>query len=722
MRPIFFNWSVPHLQNTARTPPPEKSFGGICMMIRRLALAVISLTLASTFIQSAQAQSISLSGISKVEKVRLGWSASGSFSGNFLVYRSLNLSHTTFAQFTHFTEVGGGSNFFEFDADRIITQRWGIPIQFMVLRFSGGSLRPSNRVTVTPKPPKVQGLNVASSPTSNTSLVLNWNAIAGGPSGKIYQFDKSANGGTTWDGWTNASNTTTFTVSGLTSGDQYTFRVRAANGSDSSAANFVAGAASDTATGSPLPAAPTGLTATYGDGTVTLNWTGPSATTITNYEYRQSTDGGSNWGAWTDTGSTDATKALTGLTNGTPYTFEVRVVNLGGNSAPSNQATATPSAAPTAPTGLTANASDATVTLSWSAPIGVVDKYQFRQSADGGTNWNPDWVDASGTATSHTVSGLTNGTEYTFEVRAVNSVGNSAASNQATATPSLRPGAPKGLTAVAIQGGATLSWTAAPGTVDNYQYRYRPSAGADWSDVDWIDVSGTNTSVTVTGLTAGTAYIFQVRAENTHGAGAETTSSEVTIPELPVPDAPTGLTAEATAEGARLSWTAVSGTVDKYQYRYRPSAGSDTDWEDWIDVSGTDTSVTVTDLTVGTAYIFQVRAVNEHGESAASESSEVTILEPTTDQPPPDEPTASDELKTATGNSTASVARTMVSSVKSTIGGSHNQPFRFVRLRNEYRRANRVPGTKRKKASSQGRRPCWDGLTKLRIQMPYFRK
>ena len=97
----------------------------------------------------------------------------------------------------------------------------------------------------------------------------------------------------------------------------------------------------------------------------------------------------------------------------------------------------------------------------------------------------------------------------------------------------------------------------------------------------------------------------------------------------------------------------------------------DTDWVDWSDVSGTETSITVTDLTAGTAYIFQVRAVNEHGESAASESSEVTIPE----QPPSgspessDEPTASDELKTATGNSTASVARTMVSSVNSTIGG-----------------------------------------------------
>ena len=113
-------------------------------------------------------------------------------------------------------------------------------------------------------------------------------------------------------------------------------------------------------------------------------------------------------------------------------------MNSVGNGEASNQATATPSAAPTAPTGLTANASDATVTLSWSAPIGVVDKYQFRQSADGGTNWTT-WSDGPGTLTSHTVTGLTNNTPYTFEVRAVNSVGDGAASNQATATPSLRP-------------------------------------------------------------------------------------------------------------------------------------------------------------------------------------------------------------------------------------------------------------------------------------------
>ena len=86
-------------------------------------------------------------------------------------------------------------------------------------------------------------------------------------------------------------------------------------------------------------------------------------------------------------------------------------------------------------------------------------------------------------------------------------------------------------------------------------------------------MSGTDTSVTVTGLAAGEAYIFRVQAVNTHGAGAVSTSSVVTIPELPVPGAPTGLTVEAIVGEAKLSWTAASGTVDKYEYRYRTSDG-----------------------------------------------------------------------------------------------------------------------------------------------------
>ena len=89
------------------------------------------------------------------------------------------------------------------------------------------------------------------------------------------------------------------------------------------------------------------------------------------------------------------------------------------------------------PTGLGATADDGEVTLSWRAPTGTVTRYQFRRSSDGGANWGA-WTAASGAATTHTVTGLTNGVTYTFQVRAVNTEINGGASAAATATPASR--------------------------------------------------------------------------------------------------------------------------------------------------------------------------------------------------------------------------------------------------------------------------------------------
>ena len=102
--------------------------------------------------------------------------------------------------------------------------------------------------------------------------------------------------------------------------------------------------------------------------------------------------------------------------------------------------------APDAPTNLTATPGDGRLTLSWDTPAdggSAITGYEDRRSADGGTNWSPDWtaLALSGAATtSFTVTGLANGTAYTFEVRAVNAVGKGTAAS-ATATP-VSPTAP----------------------------------------------------------------------------------------------------------------------------------------------------------------------------------------------------------------------------------------------------------------------------------------
>ena len=102
-------------------------------------------------------------------------------------------------------------------------------------------------------------------------------------------------------------------------------------------------------------------------------------------------------------------------TAGTPVSATVRILDN--------------DAVPTRPRNLTARDDDREVALRWQLPASYGDieltGYQYRVRARGGA-WSPDWTripHSVATTTSHTVTGLTNNTRYTFEVRGINSKG-----------------------------------------------------------------------------------------------------------------------------------------------------------------------------------------------------------------------------------------------------------------------------------------------------------
>ncbi len=94
-----------------------------------------------------------------------------------------------------------------------------------------------------------------------------------------------------------------------------------------------------------------------------------------------------------------------------------------------------PPPVPDAPTNLLAVGGDGQVVLTWDAPEDdggtAITDYQYQLDQTG------EWISIGSTDTTHTVTGLTNGTAYVFQVRAVNAAGNSAPSNQTEATPEL---------------------------------------------------------------------------------------------------------------------------------------------------------------------------------------------------------------------------------------------------------------------------------------------
>ncbi len=105
-----------------------------------------------------------------------------------------------------------------------------------------------------------------------------------------------------------------------------------------------------------------------------------------------------------------------------------------------------PPVVPSAPTGLTATPGNTSVSLQWSAPASdggspILD-YVVEQSPDGITGWTAV-DDGVGTATTATVTGLTNGTVYYFRILAVNANGAGPASVDVKVTPRTVPGAPR---------------------------------------------------------------------------------------------------------------------------------------------------------------------------------------------------------------------------------------------------------------------------------------
>ena len=245
-------------------------------------------------------------------------------------------------------------------------------------------------------------------------------------------------------------------------------------------------------------------------------------------------------------GASARSQTVTGLTNGTNYTFQLKAVNGEGDSS-SVSATATPVAGntvPGAPRSFTATAGNTQVILNWQAPSSdggsAITSYSYRVQITGSGTWSPDWTNITGgaSARSQTVMGLTNGTNYTFELKAVNGEGDSS-SVSATATPvsgNTVSGAPRNFIATAGNTQVKLKWQ--PPTSDggsaitHYSYRARQTTLNTWSP-NWTTVSGGGSarSQTVTGLTNGTNYTFQLKAVN--GEGDSSSVSATATPATP---------------------------------------------------------------------------------------------------------------------------------------------------------------------------------------------
>jgi hypothetical protein len=195
-----------------------------------------------------------------------------------------------------------------------------------------------------------------------------------------------------------------------------------------------------TAAGAKGPPAPSSLTAAAGNSQVSLSWTAAAGATSYNLYWATSPGVTPANGTKINVAATNS-YVHSGLKNDTAYYYVVTAVNASGESAASAQTSATPAApapaaAPAVPSGLTATAGNAQVSLSWTAAAGATSYNLYWATSPSVTPLNG--TEISGIATNsytHSGPGVTNGNTYYYVVTAVNASGKSAASAQASATP-----------------------------------------------------------------------------------------------------------------------------------------------------------------------------------------------------------------------------------------------------------------------------------------------
>ena len=294
---------------------------------------------------------------------------------------------------------------------------------------------------------------------------------------------------------------------------------------------------------------------------------------------------------------------------------------------------------PGPPQDLRADAGDGQVALSWLSPAdtgaAAIQRYEYRH-AKASEPYTLDWKTAAGgaDARSVTVADLDNGTEYKFEVQAVNrfGAGKEAAVTATPAIPSLL--AIGDVTVDEGDGTAVLEVTLTPASTETVTVDYATAtatAGEDYTPANAtltfaVGVTSQQINIAITNDTDDEdAETFTVTLSVPINATIDDGTGEVTIEdddERPGP--PQDLSADPDDGAVTLSWSppASSGSAAIIGYEYRYAEGSDAYADTWNDVLGGDaaTEVTVGSLRNGTLHRFQVRAVSDVGGGEPAET------------------------------------------------------------------------------------------------------
>ena len=388
-------------------------------------------------------------------------------------------------------------------------------------------------------------------------------------------------------------------------------------------------------TGADVPGAPTTLAAQSSGstlGAVDLSWNAPSnngGQPVASYVVQRNAGSGySTVGTPSSTTFTD-----TGCGANVSCTYQVAAVSIIGTGSFSATATALGASKPTAPQSLSASTGTEyqAVDLTWSAPsspgTSPVTGYVVQRNTGSGFTT----IVTLGNVTAYTDTTCGANVSCTYQVAAVNAIGQSPYSTTATATGADLLTAPQNLTAQtgSAIGAVNLSWQVPASNGGNplQHYQVERDTGSGFTNI--ATLGPTQLTYTDTSCGAFVTCNYRVRGDNVVGNGPY--SNTAMAMGASTPNAPTlTVTTSTTAlQFVNLSWTVPSNNggyaITDYQYEVDSGSG----FGPWTSFGSTATSATYhcgsSDHTPTTCN-FEVRAVNTLGAGAASNASSAASL------------------------------------------------------------------------------------------------
>ena len=453
-----------------------------------------------------------------------------------------------------------------------------------------------------------------------SSLTLGWTDNSDSETG--FQIERSLTSGS---GFvlihTTAANVNSYVNTGLNDGIQYFYRVRATNLAGQSG---YSNEASGTTVLAP-PAAPSGLT--VGSATVsslTLGWT-DNSDSETGFVIERSLTSGSGYSTIYTTGVNVTSYVNTGLNDGTQYYYRVRATNAAGPSANSNEASGTTLLAPPdAPTGLSVGTPTvSSLTLGWTDNSDSETGFQIERSLTSGSGFVLIHTTAAN-VNSYVNTGLNDGIQYFYRVRATNLAGQSGYSNEASGTTVLAPpAAPSGLnvgnpTTSTLQ----LDWTDNSDNETGFEVERSLTVVGGYSLVTTAPANATN--LTDTGLEDDTRYYYRVRAINAAGPSSySNTDNARTLLAVPV-DPGNLVLGGITISSINLTWADNSDNETGFQIERSllPLTGFSLIHTTAANI----TSYNNTGLEDNTTYYYRIRAINAAGSSGYTAVASATTL------------------------------------------------------------------------------------------------